>query len=272
MHQAGLTILTFTLLTSSTRLVLAVESVMPRQAKPWGQISGETVDAYILDKTVWLKLTAKARESKQATIPRLSAPMRLIQWVGDPEAAMKFRPEQEHWIFSWSDEPPAPAIIKVVFDRKPALPRDVPAAQPAADNSIMLHAYQARTLGEKLRFEPQSYKNTVGYWTVATDYATWKLQVREAGTYSMAVLQGCGKGQGGSDAMISLRRDGVVEGQLSFRTIDTGHFQNFRWNHLGFVDIKSGAYELRLEALRIAEMALFDVRAIHLVKQADASK
>ena len=125
------------------------------------------------------------------------------------------------------------------------------------------------TFGEKLRFEPQWYKNTVGYWAVASDYATWDLKIQQPGTYTVAVLQGCGKGHGGSDAVISLRQGNDVKAMLPFQTIDTGHFQNFRWNHLGTIDVaEGGTYQLRIGAERIAQNALFDVRAIHLVRQA----
>jgi len=142
-------------------------------------------------------------------------------------------------------------------------------AQPAADGSVMLHAYRATTHGEKLRYEPQWYKNTVGYWTVSSDHATWKLRIDQPGSYSVAVLQGCGRGQGGSDAVITLSCQGDKVAKLSFQTIETGHFQNFRWHHLGEVDLPdAGSFELKVAAKRIANKALFDVRAIHLVKQA----
>jgi hypothetical protein len=185
---------------------------------------------------------------------------------------LKFRPEPQEWVFSWKAAPTEASVIEVVFDTPPVLPPDCPKSVPAGDGSVMLHAYQARTSGEKLRFEPQWSKNTVGYWTVPTDYALWNLTIDQPGTYSVAVLQGCGAGQGGSDAVITLRRgDDATRAELPFKTIDTGHFQNFRWNHLGTIDISDGGeYELRIEAKRIANAALFDVRAIHLVRQAVA--
>lgn len=264
MHRFCVTFCVLTLLVcSSARLASSDDHVS------WPEVSSDSVEASIDDKTVLLKLGPKAVEAKQVSIPRLSAPIRSIGWLDDPDAAIRFWPEQEAWIFTWKALTPEPAIIQVVFDRAPVLPADCPVAEPAGDNSIMLHAYQATTFGEKLRFEPQWYKNTVGYWTVPTDFATWKLNVPEAGTYSVAVLQGCGKGQGGSDAVISLRQDGAVKAELPFKTIDTGHFQNFRWNHLGLIELDSGEHELRIAADRIAKNALFDVRSIHLVKQAD---
>ena len=156
-------------------------------------------------------------------------------------------------------------VIEVVFDVDPVLPADCAPAVAAGDGSIMLQAYQASTFGEKLRFEPQWYKNTVGYWAVGTDYATWNLTVDQPGTYSVAVLQGCGKGQGGSDAAISLSRGGKVKAELPFQTIDTGHFQNFVWRHAGVLTAeRPGDYQIRIEAVEIPRVALMDVRQLHL--------
>ena len=249
------------------------ERAIPDQAKPWTELSSEGVDVHMLESTLWLKLDSKTVQAKKAVIPRVSAPIRSIHFLNAPKTAIKFWPEQEEWVFSWKQSPPQAAVIEVVFDRTPVLPSDCPEARPAGDNSIMLHAYQASTFGEKLRFEPQWYKNTVGYWTVASDYATWKLQVTEPGTYSVALLQGCGKGQGGSDAVITLAKDSDVKAELPFKTVETGHFQNFRWNHLGHVELnETGSYLLRLDAKRIAANALFDVRMIHLVRQASPAK
>ena len=233
--------------------------------------AAETDDmaALISGRTLLLKLNAEAAKLGKAVIPRLSAPIQSLEWEGHPEAELKFVPEPETWVFSWKQVPEESPTIKVVFDQQPVMPADCEKASPAGDGSVMLHAYQASTFGEKLRFEPQWYKNTVGYWTIPTDYATWDLAIDQPGTYSVAALQGCGQGQGGSDALMSLRQGDQVKVELPFKTIDTGHFQNFRWNHLGMITItEAGDYQLRIAPTRIAKGALFDVRMIHLVRQA----
>jgi hypothetical protein len=247
--------------------------VLPEGAKRSAQLSTEGVSAYVRDRTLWLQLDSNVAQSGKTAIPRLCAPIRSLHWKDDGDAELGCLPEPQQWIFSWQTAPAESPVIEVVFDSTPLLPADCPAASPAGDGSIMLHAYQASTFGEKLRFEPQWYKNTVGYWTIASDYATWELTIDQPGSYSVAVLQGCGKGQGGSDALITLRQGDQVKAELSFQTIDTGHFQNFRWHHLGAVNLTaSGPYQLRLVARRIAKAALFDVRTIHLVRQAKRSE
>ena len=246
---------------------------IPTSAKPWPEVSREGTSASVDGNTLWLKLDSNALKSKAVVMPRLCAPIRSIGWKGQPDAALKVRPSQQEWKFSWKAAPTDSSVIEVVFDSTPCMPADCPVATPAGDGSVMLHAWQAKTFGEKILFEPQWYKNTVGYWAIDSDYATWELKIDQPGTYSVAMLQGCGKGQGGSDAVVTLRKGDAVSAELPFQTIDTGHFQNFRWNHLGLLELKeSGAYELRIDATRIAKVALFDVRMIHLVRQADTAK
>lgn len=246
-----------------------VHAAAPESAKLLKQFSNDGVKVYRLNRALWLSPNASGLAKKKLVMPRLCAPIKSIRWKDRSQSEIKFRPEPAEWIFSWKSAPVSEPVIEVVFDTEPVLPADCAGAVPAGDGSVMLHAYQASTFGEKLRFEPQWYKNTVGYWAVGTDYATWNLKVDQPGDYSVAVLQGCGKGQGGSDAAITLRQGDKVKAELAFQTIDTGHFQNFRWNHLGTISISAaGDYQLRIEARRIAKVALFDVRTIHLVKQA----
>ncbi|WP_145384828.1 hypothetical protein [Stieleria neptunia] len=244
-------------------------SGLPDAAMRVPSLGSDALNVYRDGQTLWLLPSPESIEARSFHLPRLCAPIRSLNWHDDAKRDLGFVPEPDHWRFSWNAAVAAEALIKVEFDGAPLLPDEVSPTEPAGDASVMLHAHHAATFGEKLRFEPQWYKNTVGYWTVAKDYATWELKLDQSGRYSVAVLQGCGEGQGGSDALISIREGASTVAELPFQTIDTGHFQNFRWNHLGDITVtKSGTYQLRIEAKRIAKGALFDVRAIHLVKQA----
>lgn len=255
--------------TVSERDAFGQKDELPKEAKPWPQLSSNGVSAYVNGKTLWLRLDASVLKNRNAVIPRLCAPIRSIRWKDQSDSEIKFWPEPQEWVFSWKTASAQAKVIEVSFDTTPVLPTDCPTAVPAGDGSVMLHAYQASTFGEKLRFEPQWYKNTVGYWAVATDYATWDLTIDQPGTFSVSVLQGCGKGQGGSDAVISVRQGDEMKTKLPFQTLDTGHFQNFRWHDLGTINIAAaGKHKLRIDAKHIAKVALFDVRAIHLVRQA----
>lgn len=244
-------------------------SGIPTDAVEVDELGGDGVTVLRLDNTLWLTLDSAVVERRSADIPRLSAPIRSLRWKGHPGHPLQFSPEPQFWRLSWHSAPAAIPVIEVRFDAPPVPATEAPMAAPAGDGSVMLHAHQAETHGEKLRFEPQPHKNTVGYWTVPADHAVWQLKIDQPGTFAVSVLQGCGQGQGGSEALVSLRRGDRIHAKLTFSTIDTGHFQNFRWVDAGTVELAdAGDYQLQLDAKRIAGVALFDVRAIHLVRQA----
>src|SRR5262249_33205987 len=77
-------------------------------------------------------------------------------------------------------------------------PEFVPNPQ-AEDGSVTLPARTADVHGVMLRYEPLPHKNTLGFWTRADDWASWDFQIRRPGRFRVEILQGCGKGSGGSE-------------------------------------------------------------------------
>jgi len=133
----------------------------------------------------------------------------------------------------------------------------------AANGSITLHARDVETHGTSVRYEPQPYKNTVGYWTKADDWVSWDFQVTEAGTFSVEILQGCGKGSGGSEV------DFVV-GNQSLKVVvqDTGGFQEFVRREIGQLRFeKPGRYTLSVRPKTKPGVAVMDLRQVVLTKK-----
>jgi hypothetical protein len=92
------------------------------------------------------------------------------------------------------------------------------------------------------------------------DWASWEFTVSVPGKFAMEVLQGCGKGQGGSEVEVT-----VGEQVLKFTVEDTGHFQNFKAREIGTVRIdKAGRYLLAIKPTRKAAAAVMDVRQVTL--------
>ena len=154
------------------------------------------------------------------------------------------------------------------------LPSELKPIKPTSDGSFELFAHFASTHGEKLRYEPQPFKNTVGYWTGKKDYAAWTIQLDKPGRFNVAVLQGCGKGQGGSQAIMSfIAPVKDTTPTIEFDVVETGHFQNFLWVHLGEVELRHrGAVEINVAPKQIKKAALMDIRAIHLIRLPDKKK
>jgi len=60
------------------------------------------------------------------------------------------------------------------------------------------------------------------------------------------------------------------EAAIDFEVVETGHFQNFRWVHVGAVELGAEAdYELRINPKEIRNAALMDIRAVHLIRLPD---
>ena len=133
--------------------------------------------------------------------------------------------------------------------------------EPAANGVITLHAKDAVTHGERLRYEPEPHKNTLGYWTRPEDWCEWRFTASRTGRYELWVLQGCGKGQGGSEVIA------LVDNQkVEFTVEETGHFQNFKHRHVGTITLdKAGEYRLELRPQNKKANAVMDVRHLRLI-------
>jgi hypothetical protein len=130
----------------------------------------------------------------------------------------------------------------------------------AKDGTIVLHARTAEVHGVMLRYEPLPHKATLGYWVNADDWASWEFTATAPGVFTVEVLQGCGKGQGGSEVEVA-----VGDQVLKFTVEDTGHFQNFKPRDIGTVRIdKPGRHTLTVKPRTKAKAAVMDVRQVTL--------
>ena len=135
------------------------------------------------------------------------------------------------------------------------------AIQPADDGRIVLHARDAIVHGRTLRYEPEPHKNTVGYWTDPRDSVSWPFHVTKPGTYKVEILQGCGKGSGGSTVEFAVDEKQVLKVTVQ----DTGGFQNFVNRPIGqFRFDKAGRYTLTVRPTHKPGLAVMDLREVTL--------
>jgi len=161
----------------------------------------------------------------------------------------------------------AKELAKMLADWRAAVGAKMPTPNPdyvpnsqAKDGTITMHARSAEVHGVMLRFEPLPHKNTLGYWVNKDDWASWEFTVSTPGSFTVEVLQGCGKGQGGSEVEVR-----VGEQVLKFTVEDTGHFQNFKPRDIGMVKVeKAGRHTLSIHAKTKAAAAIMDVRQVTL--------
>ena len=126
---------------------------------------------------------------------------------------------------------------------------------------IVLNASAATPHGEKLRYEPEPHKNTLGYWVNPADWAEWTFDAPSAGTYELRILQGAGGGCGGAAV------DVAVGGQaVTFTTLDTGHFQNFVPRTIGTIKLNGGRQTLSVKPKEKKGVAVMDLRRVTLLR------
>jgi arylsulfatase A len=130
-----------------------------------------------------------------------------------------------------------------------------------AEGEIRLQASEARVHGTRLRYEPEPYKNVLGYWTEVGDWADWDLTIAEAGQYEIEVQQGCGSG-GGSEVDIR-----VGDKTVSFVVQDTGHFQKMILITLDVGELPAGQTTLEIRPKSKKGVAIMDIRRIVVRKK-----
>ena len=131
---------------------------------------------------------------------------------------------------------------------------------PNKDGTIALPGRTATVHGAMLRFEPLPHKNTLGFWVNRDDWAEFDFTVEKPGTFSIEVLQGCGKGSGGAEVELA-----VGDQKQTFTVKDTGGFQAFEAREVGsFTFEKPGRYNLSVKAKSKPGVAVMDLRQIVL--------
>lgn len=231
----------------------------------------------------WLRLTPKSKlEQNECTIPRLFNPLRkaLIRF-GDEIFPVQVSPEIERWTLSWKDvkHQADGAPISIELDLGGEF-RDQPEVlKSGTDGSFSLPAHAALTRSRqpdsmKLRYEPQPFKNTIGYWVSPHDFAQWNIDLEKPGIFNVEILQGCGAGQGGSRMQVSIEPEsGLSASTIDFVVEETGHFQDFRWRHLGTVELNhADTYQMTVKVLELAHQAAMDIRAMQLIRIPSKSK
>lgn len=131
-------------------------------------------------------------------------------------------------------------------------------AQPGI-GAIYLYGREAKLHGEKLRFEPEPHKDTIGYWANMNDWAEWRVRVPKSGVFDVELLQGAGKGSGGAQVEIT-----IADQTLKHTVKETGHFQRFVPITVGTVQLDEGVHTLTIRAKTKPGFGVMDLRQVVL--------
>jgi hypothetical protein len=130
------------------------------------------------------------------------------------------------------------------------------------EGTVTLWASEAKTHGKNIRYEPEPYKNVVGYWTEVDDWAEWQFTVPEDGEYEIEMQYGCGGGNGGSRVNL-VCQDQTIE----FTVKETGHFQHMIYEPLGALNLRMGKASIEVRPQNKTNVAVMDIRKIVLRKK-----
>ena len=181
-------------------------------------------------------------DPKQADLP--------VRWAGQTA------------VLSVPKEPPDSLATVVVLELTDQFSVAEVITRPADDGRIVLHARDAVVHGRTVRYEPEPHKDTVGYWSDPADWVSWRFEVKQPGTYGVEILQGCGKGSGGST--VEFAAGGQV---LNVTVEDTGGFQNFKTRAIGRFEFKKpGVHVLTVKPVKKPGVAVMDLRSVTLTK------
>ena len=133
------------------------------------------------------------------------------------------------------------------------------ATTEGANSLIFLEARDAQVKATKMKYEEPPQKDTLGFWVNADDTASWTFQAPKAGTYRVTVLQGCGKGNGGSVVALDTQ-----QGSCEFTVEETGHFQRFVPREVGKLTLVAGENTLTVRPVKKAKAAVMDLRRVIL--------
>jgi hypothetical protein len=131
-------------------------------------------------------------------------------------------------------------------------------------SGITLTAAESTPHGKRIRYEPETYKNVVGYWTEVDDWVEWNTTIPVDGTYRLEIHCGCGAGNGGSLVNVEIENNSQVQ-TAPWTVRDTGHFQNIVIEQLDDLKLTAGSAILRVKPQKKAAAAVVDIREIHLI-------
>jgi len=152
--------------------------------------------------------------------------------------------------------PTSEAMRPVLADWRKAM-NDATTEGPNA--LIFLEARDAQVKAVKMKYEEPPQKDTLGFWVNQADTASWTFNAPKAGTYRVTVLQGCGKGNGGSVVALD-----TAKGSCEFTVEETGHFQRFVPREVGKLTLVAGENTLTVRPVKKAKAAVMDLRRVIL--------
>jgi hypothetical protein len=249
----------------------------------WLKVNGESIygaDAGPLQKLPWGRCTAKPGKlylhvfqwpKGDLAVPGLSARIKCAYRLADPDRTWLMIGESEGGAITIDVPAKAPdtidsvVVVEIEGDARVAIApaiRHTPGklVVQADDGTIALHARNAAIHGTRARYEVGGGKDNIGFWTDASDWVEWKLEVKKPGTFGVSITFACAKGSGGSEYDVALEKQ-----KLSGKIKETGDWAKFATEKLGTLKLeKGGQFTLSVKPTKKPRQAVMNLQAITL--------
>jgi serine/threonine-protein kinase len=262
-------------------LVRQREPVAPRQLQPKVPRSLETIALTCLRKDPTKRYSdAKALaddlerflSGNLILTPRISVPEVVYGWAKRPRGLVglvafitiswlaAFR------VFTWRDGATPHRSHSELRRMNLTLPHATTVHEPEtiiqADGSIRMGAASAIIQGDSLRFETPF--GNLGFWHSCDDRAVWSFRVEEPATFILSLDYSCPDALAGNSFEVRVG-DIMVRGVVP----STGAFSTYRLRPIGELTLPAGTHRLEILAVGPIRGALFDLRAVTLVRRHD---
>jgi alpha-L-fucosidase len=179
--------------------------------------------------------------------------------AGPPDATLQAVRAGENVVIGLPADAPDPVDTVVVLEISGEPKVIAPAVAQAADRTLTLHARDAKTHGETIRYESGGGKDNIGFWTDPNDWASWVLRVDTPGTFEVELTSACPDVSAGSRFVLE-----VADQQLSGKAAGTGSWTAFKTEKLGKVKLAEGRFTLTVKAQSLVGEGVMNLQSITL--------
>lgn len=135
------------------------------------------------------------------------------------------------------------------------------AARP--DGAFSLDASEATLSGSTIQVESRGNRSNIGYWTDASDAASWKLKASAAGSFAVSLDYSCEPGSEGST--FELQVDGTPSGVTGSIAKTASWFDYKDMNLDGTLTLNAGTHVIKIVAKSKPGQAVMNLRRIRLM-------
>jgi len=190
-------------------------------------------------------------------VPGLENEVGRAYLLADANRALEVTRAGERIVIDLPQKAPDPidTVVVLAIEGEPKVVQ--PATVQAPDRTLTLHARDAFTHGENIRYEQGGGKDNIGFWTDPADWVHWVLRIDHAGKFDVEITYACPNMSAGSEYVVE-----VAGQQLSGKVQGTGSWTQFQTEKLGTLDLPAERHTLNVKAKNLVGEGVMNLQSI----------